>query len=305
MRQSRCALFYAVFLTLFAVAAHAGPLAIFDIFKGASNYLGEVDVELYTQDKPITTSNFIYLAESGTYQVGFFHRYEPASAYHVLQGGGFYSYNPYANSWFTPYAGYFGINNDTNTIKNEFSTGKIYSNTNWTIAMAKSSDPNSATCQFYFNLSNNAVALDDTNNAGGFTVFGRVVHGTNILNWFNTQYLTNFWNANQYYVWGGGYSSVFQQLPNVYAPGYSPVPIYSLIYYNVNMLKLSISQSTNGSRVLSWNSVAGVTNNLEFSSNLPPVWSVVTNPVGTGNVITYIEDKNARTKGFYRVHPLF
>src|SRR5205807_6793011 len=69
-------------------------------------------------------------------------------------------------------------------ITNEFNVGPFYSNVYGTIAMAKTANPNSATSQFFFNLANNAASLDNTNNSGGFTVFGHVVAGTNSLNAF-------------------------------------------------------------------------------------------------------------------------
>ncbi len=67
---------------------------------------------------------------------------------------------------------------NTPTVKNEPDPVNR-PNVRGTIAMAKTSDPNSATSQFFFNLNNNTtggiVNLDDTNNSGGFTVFGRVL----------------------------------------------------------------------------------------------------------------------------------
>src|SRR5439155_6233770 len=69
-------------------------------------------------------------------------------------------------------------------ITNEFNSGRRLSNVYGTIAMAKRpDDPNSATSEWFFNLADNSTNLDSQN--GGFTVFGRVVGGTNLLNFFN------------------------------------------------------------------------------------------------------------------------
>jgi peptidyl-prolyl cis-trans isomerase A (cyclophilin A) len=80
----------------------------------------------------------------------------------VIQGGGF---TPDGNGiqTFPP-------------IVNEFSPSRP--NVAGTIAMAKTSDPNSATSQWFINLADNSSSLDDTANSGGFTVFGSVINNT-------------------------------------------------------------------------------------------------------------------------------
>src|SRR5271154_5324649 len=132
---------------------------------------GDIEVELYDQDKPVTVQNFLNYIQSGRYQNEFAHRLVQNF---VVQGGGFALTNNAINAipTFAP-------------ITNEINAGKFYSNVYGTIAMAKTSDPNSATSQFFFNLTNNAASLDSTNNSGGFTVFGHVIAGTNVLNLFN------------------------------------------------------------------------------------------------------------------------
>src|SRR5206468_3329261 len=66
------------------------------------------------------------------------------------------------------------------------------SNVAGTIAMAKGADPNSATSQFFFNLTDNSQSLNNTANSGGFTVFGKVADSAsqgvlNALASLNTQ----------------------------------------------------------------------------------------------------------------------
>src|SRR5215472_15481602 len=143
----------------------AGTLAQF------RTVFGDIEVELYDQNKPVTVQNFIRYVQSGLYTNEFSHRLVPGFC---LQGGGFTLYT----NTISPIPTY-------PPITNEIQSGKFYSNVYGTIAMAKSSDPNSATSQYFFNLADNSASLDNTNNSGGFTVFGHVIKGTNVLNTFN------------------------------------------------------------------------------------------------------------------------
>ena len=122
--------------------------------------MGDFDVELYTSQAPITVSNFLTYVEDGDYSDSIVHRSIPNF---VIQGGGFSVSNPsISNSIVTP------IPTDP-PIQNEFGA----SNVRGTIAMAKlGGDPDSATNQWFVNLSDNSTILDSQN--GGFTVFGEV-----------------------------------------------------------------------------------------------------------------------------------
>lgn len=285
-------------LCLLARGSFAGTLVQFQIFFGVNQYLGNVDVELYDKDKPVTVQNFVRLIQAGAYGNGFFHRCVPGF---VLQGGGFFAFNPFAtNIMVPPYANLGSVGNFGN-ITNEFKVGKFYSNTNWTIAMAKTSDPNSANSQFFFNLANNASSLDDTNNAGGFTVYGHVLRGTNVLNDFNTlSYGLGLVDLSKNY---GAGSSVFSQLPESLAGTNAP-PYDDLVYFTVSVLSAQIKVQTNGSRQITWNTINGLTNNVEYATNLPPVWHVLTNVIGTGNSTNVTDSSTDKTR-FYRVHVLY
>src|SRR6516162_715940 len=137
---------------IFALShVQAGTLAQF------RTVFGDIEVELYDQDKPVTVQNFIRYVQSGRYTNEFSHRLMPGF---VLQGGGFAVANPGATNWqvyaiptFPP-------------IVNEFGTGPRLSNVYGTIAMAKlRGDTNSATAQWFFNLvDNTALDAPDTNN---------------------------------------------------------------------------------------------------------------------------------------------
>ena len=134
---------------------------------------GPIDVALYERQKPITSNNFLRYVDEGRYFVqdpttqqqasSFIHR--SVSGF-VIQGGGFIATaNPNTPDRIQPteVAEFAPIQNEPGI-----------SNTRGTIAMAKTSDPNSATSQWFINLANN-TNLDNPSNSGGFTAFGRVV----------------------------------------------------------------------------------------------------------------------------------
>ncbi|HSW52822.1 MAG TPA: peptidylprolyl isomerase [Sulfuricaulis sp.] len=123
---------------------------------------GNIDIELYDDEAPKTVVNFLRYAGRGHYNGSIIHRSVPGF---IIQGGGHKYVN--AGQLF-----YFPIQTDP-PVKNEFSPSR--SNLRGTIAMAKTSDPDSATSQWFFNLADNSADLDDTNNSGGFTVFGEVL----------------------------------------------------------------------------------------------------------------------------------
>ena len=117
--------------------------------------LGDFDVELFDEETPITVANFVGIVNQGDYDNTFFHRSIPGF---VVQGGGFQATTLDEVPTVDPIMNEPGV-----------------SNTRGTIAMAKGSDPDSATTQWFFNLADNSAGLDDPQNSGGFTVFGRVL----------------------------------------------------------------------------------------------------------------------------------
>jgi len=151
--------------------------------------LGDVDVELFDQDKPITVSNFLAYVQSGRYDNTMVTRVIPDF---VLQGGEFSIANPYSNEPFdlvTRIPTYPDITN-------EFAVGSWRSNIFGTIAMAKvPGDPNSANSSWFFNLTNNATGNTEDSNLdlqnGGFTVFGQIKSGASLLKSFNNYELYN------------------------------------------------------------------------------------------------------------------
>jgi cyclophilin family peptidyl-prolyl cis-trans isomerase len=126
-----------------------------------STSMGDITVELDAAKAPISVKNFLAYAESGFYDGTIFHRVIPDF---MVQCGGF-----------TPDM----AQKQTNPpIKNEANNG--LSNEPYTLAMARTSDVDSATSQFFINLADN-VFLDHGKRDFGYAVFGKVVKGTEVV----------------------------------------------------------------------------------------------------------------------------
>jgi cyclophilin family peptidyl-prolyl cis-trans isomerase len=123
--------------------------------------MGTIEIELDRAKAPVSVDNFVQYAKAGHYDGTIFHR---VIAGFMIQGGGFDA----AMSKKSTRA----------PIKNEASNG--LKNTTGTIAMARTSDPDSATAQFFINVKDN-VALDRTGNSAGYAVFGRVTSGMDVV----------------------------------------------------------------------------------------------------------------------------
>jgi peptidyl-prolyl cis-trans isomerase B (cyclophilin B) len=123
---------------------------------------GPITIELYEDKAPITAGNFIDLVEKGFYNGLKFHRYEPGF---VIQGG-----DPQGNGT----GGYVDpTTGRERRIQLEVSPELKHGDAG-AVAMARSSDPNSASCQFYITLG--PAAFLDMN----YAVFGRVTDGLDV-----------------------------------------------------------------------------------------------------------------------------
>ena len=123
--------------------------------------VGNIEVELNRMRAPITANNFLRYVLEGEYDGTIFHRVMPGF---VVQGGGYTK----------------DIEEKTlhENILNE--SGNGLQNTIGSIAMARYDDPHSATRQFYFNMENN-TSLNPGSRSWGYTVFGSVVSGMEVL----------------------------------------------------------------------------------------------------------------------------
>ena len=126
--------------------------------------LGTIEVELFEKEAPVSSANFLSYVDDGFYDGLIFHRVMPGF---MIQGGGF---EP-------------GMKQKPTraTVKNE-ADNKV-KNAAYTLAMARTSDPHSASAQFFINVADNAF-LDHTapNPQGwGYCVFGKVTAGTEVV----------------------------------------------------------------------------------------------------------------------------
>ncbi len=149
-------------LSMFDDPRTTGLVATFQLYDTSLGG-GVTEVLLFDQNgagAPRTVENFQNYVNDGDYINSFIHR---SVSNFVIQGGGFTVENNLT----------FDIVPTDDPIANEFSPNR--SNTRGTIAMAKGDNPDSATSQWFFNLTDNSANLDDPSNSGRFTVFGEVL----------------------------------------------------------------------------------------------------------------------------------
>ncbi len=132
---------------------------------------GVIKIELFEDKMPITTGNFVKLAEEGYYNNTKFHR---IIENFMIQGGDTNSKGTDVTTYGTGGPGY--------TIQDEFVTDPLLSNVRGTIAMANTGQPNSGGSQFFINTVDN-IGLDwDKDPASSkHPVFGRVIDGMDIV----------------------------------------------------------------------------------------------------------------------------
>lgn len=126
--------------------------------------MGDIVLELDGEKAPVTTENFINYVKDGFYSNVIFHRVIPNF---MVQGGGF---EPGMNQ-----------KNTNAPIKNEADNG--LKNDKYTIAMARTQDPHSASAQFFINTNNNDFLnfTAPSVQGWGYAVFGKVVEGTEVV----------------------------------------------------------------------------------------------------------------------------
>lgn len=143
-------------LTIFSTIALATPQVLLQ------TSMGDIEIELDSEHAPITTKNFLDYVNSGFYENLTFHRVIPGF---MIQGGG-------ADDQLK-----FKDNNPP--IKNEADNG--LKNDRGTIAMARTSEINSATSQFFINVVNNDFLNYKSPEQYGYAVFGKVTKGMDIV----------------------------------------------------------------------------------------------------------------------------
>ena len=119
--------------------------------------MGDLAVELFEDKSPKTVANFLDLVDSSFYDGLIFHRVIEGF---VIQAGG--------------HTADMGYREAPRTVENE-SSNRV-ANDRYTLSMARTSDPDSASAQFYINMSDND-SLNHRPGRPGYTVFGRVIEG--------------------------------------------------------------------------------------------------------------------------------
>jgi peptidyl-prolyl cis-trans isomerase B (cyclophilin B) len=133
------------------------------VVKLTTNF-GDITLELNADKAPITVANFLQYVESGFYDGVIFHR---VINDFMIQGGGFDANMKQKST--------------KDEIKNEADNG--LSNDKYTIAMARTSIPDSASSQFFINVADNEFLnhTAKTSSGWGYCVFGKVVEGMDVV----------------------------------------------------------------------------------------------------------------------------
>lgn len=269
LKQITCWLFL-LFATV--TSLQAGTLVQF------RTTIGDIEIELYDQDKPVTVTNFLYYVKQGYPNDMIIHRFVPGF---VIQGGLAYT----ANRQTAPSLNFISTKP---TITNEYSVGRTFSNTNGTIAMARAGGiTNSATSQWYINLADNS-ALDNVD--GGFTVFGHTLRGFDVLASFSSTSPQKIWVYT-------GIGSPLSELPimrNTTNPTFN-----DLVYVDITLLNVRITDIGTGKQIV-WRSVKDKLNYVEYTTVFPPVWQSLAIPTGTGSDMA-VTDTSGDAKRFYRI----
>ena len=151
-----------LFLLSAAAVVPAGGLAA-DPQVDLKTSAGDIRIELYPAKAPKTVENFLRYVRDGHYDGTIFHRVIPGF---MIQGGGM---TPNMAQKPTrapiPIESKNGLKNDTGTL-----------------AMARTGDPNSATAQFFINVNDNDFLNYPGQDGHGYTVFGKVVSGMDVVN---------------------------------------------------------------------------------------------------------------------------
>jgi cyclophilin family peptidyl-prolyl cis-trans isomerase len=138
-----------------AIAANAPQVSL-------KTSMGEIVLELYPEKAPKSVENFLQYVKSGHYNGTVFHR---VISNFMIQGGGF--------------------DKDMNQkptkapIENEAKNG--LKNEPYSVAMARTSAPHSATAQFFINVKNNSFLDYPGQDGWGYAVFGKVIKGTEVI----------------------------------------------------------------------------------------------------------------------------
>ena len=129
--------------------------------------MGEIVLELYPDKAPKSVDNFLQYVKSGHYNGTIFHRVMDGF---MIQGGGFDKDMKQKPT--------------NQPIENEAKNG--LKNEPYTVALARTSNPHSATAQFFINVRNNSFLDYPGQDGWGYAVFGKVIKGTEVVDKIKT-----------------------------------------------------------------------------------------------------------------------
>jgi peptidyl-prolyl cis-trans isomerase A (cyclophilin A)/peptidyl-prolyl cis-trans isomerase B (cyclophilin B) len=158
----RSLLILAAALASAAVPVHAANPQV-DLDTSA----GRIRIELYPDAAPKTVENFVAYVKAKHYDGTQFHRVIPGF---MIQGGGY-------NADFKEKPTKAPVRNEA-----EQSSKAGLLNVPGTVAMARTRDPHSATAQFFINVADNKMLNFPSRDGFGYTVFGKVVDGMDVVN---------------------------------------------------------------------------------------------------------------------------
>jgi len=260
--------------------------------------LGDLVVELFDEEKPATVENFLRYVESGHWAHLFTHRVVPGF---IVQAGSFVISHDLVRGDRIVRIPDFGA------ITNEFGTGPRRSNVYGTLAMAKKNgNPDSATADWFFNLADNSLELDHSD--GGFTVFGKVIAGTNVLESFNgftwKLPLTTQATNRLYYLGDAGPFNMFP-LPPAF-PVLRPLETVDQVYTNVihievQVLPLELAALEGRKAGVRWNAIPGIANRVEGADTPTGPWTLLSTSLTGPTPLEFLDPDPAESRRFYRI----
>lgn len=158
-RLQRCC--FAV-VTITAITAGPNPAAADNPIVSIETTAGTITAELFADQSPKTVENFLQYARDGFFKGTVFHRVIPNF---MVQAGG-RDVNLAKKPTRDPI-----VNEASNGLKND----------KYTLAMARTGDPNSATSQFFINTADNNNLNRPQPDGHGYAVFGKVIEGTEVV----------------------------------------------------------------------------------------------------------------------------
>ena len=162
---SRLAAMVALLALVLGLPSHSRAAGKGNPMVVLSTSMGDLKVELYPDKAPITVKNFLDYVKAGYYDGTVFHRVIPGF---MVQGGGLTADMQDKREGQKP------------PIKNESDNG--LKNDTGTLAMARTSAPDSATSQFFINVKDNAfLNKESAPDKVGYAVFGKVVEGMDVV----------------------------------------------------------------------------------------------------------------------------